>query len=50
MRRPSSRPPPQPPIRLITLTADGRQVKAGNETVLFRHEKTFYNPQACSCA
>ena len=21
----------------------GRQVKAGNETVLFRHEKTFYN-------
>lgn len=33
-----------PPIRLITLAADGRQVKAGNETVLFRHEKTFYNP------
>ncbi len=33
-----------PPIRLITLSADGRQVKAGNETVLFRHEKTFYNP------
>lgn len=33
-----------PPIRLITLAADGREVKAGNETVLFRHEKTFYNP------
>ncbi len=33
-----------PPIRLITLSADGRQVKAGNETVLFRHEKTFFNP------
>ncbi len=33
-----------PPIRLITLSAAGRQVKAGNETVLFRHEKTFYNP------
>lgn len=33
-----------PPIRLITVSADGRQVKAGNETVLFRHEKTFYNP------
>ncbi len=34
----------QPPIRLITLAADGRSAKAGNETVLFRHEKTFYNP------
>ncbi|MCU0508484.1 MAG: acetyl-CoA decarbonylase/synthase complex subunit gamma [Anaerolineae bacterium] len=33
-----------PPIRLITLAADGREVKVGNETVLFRHEKTFYNP------
>jgi acetyl-CoA decarbonylase/synthase complex subunit gamma len=33
-----------PPIRLITLSADGRLVKAGNETVLFRHEKTFFNP------
>jgi acetyl-CoA decarbonylase/synthase, CODH/ACS complex subunit gamma len=33
-----------PPIRLITLTGNGHQVKAGNETVLFRHEKTFYNP------
>lgn len=32
-----------PPIRLITLAADGRQVKAGNEVALFRHEKTFYN-------
>ncbi|OQA46604.1 MAG: Corrinoid/iron-sulfur protein large subunit [Chloroflexi bacterium ADurb.Bin325] len=34
----------QPPIRLITLAADGRSSKAGNEIVLFRHEKTFYNP------
>ena len=33
----------EPPIRLVTLKADGREVKAGNETVLFRHEKTFYN-------
>ncbi len=32
-----------PPIRLITLKADGHEVKAGNETVLFRHEKTFYH-------
>ncbi len=33
-----------PPIRLITLSADGRKCEAGNETVLFRHEKTFYHP------
>jgi acetyl-CoA decarbonylase/synthase complex subunit gamma len=32
-----------PPIRLVTLKADGMEVKAGNEVVLFRHEKTFYN-------
>ena len=32
-----------PPIRLITLSADGRKVEVGNETVLFRHEKTFYH-------
>jgi len=32
-----------PPIRLITLKADGTEVKAGNEVVMFRHEKTFYN-------
>ena len=33
-----------PPIRLATLSADGREVKSGNEIALFRHEKTFYNP------
>ena len=32
-----------PPIRLVTVAADGHKVAAGNETVLFRHEKTFYN-------
>ena len=32
-----------PPIRMITLKSDGYEVKAGNEVVLFRHEKTFYN-------
>jgi acetyl-CoA decarbonylase/synthase complex subunit gamma len=32
-----------PPIRLISLKADGTEVKAGNEVCLFRHEKTFYN-------
>ncbi|MCX7683197.1 MAG: acetyl-CoA decarbonylase/synthase complex subunit gamma [Anaerolineae bacterium] len=33
-----------PPVRLVTLSADGREVKSGNEIVLYRHEKTFYNP------
>jgi acetyl-CoA decarbonylase/synthase complex subunit gamma len=32
-----------PPVRLVTLRANGREAKAGNETVMFRHEKTFYN-------
>src|SRR5574341_1416444 len=32
-----------PPIRLVTLKADSHEVKAGNEVVMFRHEKTFYN-------
>jgi acetyl-CoA decarbonylase/synthase complex subunit gamma len=27
----------------VTLKADGNEVKAGNEVILFRHEKTFYN-------
>jgi acetyl-CoA decarbonylase/synthase complex subunit gamma len=32
-----------PPIRLISLKSDGYEVKAGNEVVIYRHEKTFYN-------
>jgi len=32
-----------PPIRLITLSANGTEVRVGNEVVMFRHEKTFYN-------
>jgi acetyl-CoA decarbonylase/synthase complex subunit gamma len=32
-----------PPIRLITLAANGSKLEVGNETVLFRHEKTFYH-------
>jgi acetyl-CoA decarbonylase/synthase, CODH/ACS complex subunit gamma len=32
-----------PPIRLVSLKSDGHEVKAGNEVVLYRHEKTFYN-------
>jgi len=33
----------QPPIRLISVKVTGYEVKAGNETVMFRHEKTFFN-------
>lgn len=33
-----------PPIRLVAVHGDGHRVEVGNETVLFRHEKTFYHP------
>jgi acetyl-CoA decarbonylase/synthase complex subunit gamma len=33
-----------PPVRPITLSANGNEVKAGNEVVLFRHEKKFFSP------
>lgn len=33
----------EPPIRLVSVKANGYDIKAGNEVVLFRHEKTFYN-------
>jgi acetyl-CoA decarbonylase/synthase complex subunit gamma len=32
-----------PPIRLVTISSNGTSVSVGNETVLFRHEKTFYH-------
>jgi acetyl-CoA decarbonylase/synthase, CODH/ACS complex subunit gamma len=32
-----------PPIRLVTVSSKSREVKAGNEVVLYRHEKTFFN-------
>ena len=32
-----------PPIQLVTIAGAGAKVEAGNETVLFRHEKTFYH-------
>jgi acetyl-CoA decarbonylase/synthase, CODH/ACS complex subunit gamma len=32
-----------PPIRLITLSSNGHKLEVGNETVLFRHEKTFFH-------
>lgn len=33
----------QPPIHLVTIKANGREVGVGNETAMFRHEKRFYN-------
>jgi len=33
-----------PPIRPVAIGAGVRAFKIGGETVLFRHEKTFYNP------
>ncbi|MBN1104116.1 MAG: acetyl-CoA decarbonylase/synthase complex subunit gamma [Deltaproteobacteria bacterium] len=33
-----------PPIRPVAVGAGVRALKVGGETVLFRHEKTFYNP------
>jgi acetyl-CoA decarbonylase/synthase complex subunit gamma len=33
-----------PPIRLITVGTGDKKVEVGNETVLFRHEKTFFHP------
>ncbi|HOL66590.1 MAG TPA: (Fe-S)-binding protein, partial [bacterium] len=35
-----------PPIRTVTVGTGDNQIKLGGETVLFRHEKTFYNPPA----
>jgi acetyl-CoA decarbonylase/synthase complex subunit gamma len=32
-----------PPIRLVSLGKDGHKFEVGNETVIFRHEKTFYH-------
>ena len=32
-----------PPIRLVRLGGDSARLEVGNETVLFRHEKTFYH-------
>lgn len=32
-----------PPIRLVKLGTGARELAVGNETVMFRHEKTFFN-------
>jgi len=36
----------EPPMRTVTIGANGSATKVGGETVLFRHEKTFVNPTA----
>ena len=33
----------QPPIRLIKMGTGTREFQVGNETVMYRHEKTFFN-------
>ncbi len=32
-----------PPIRLVTIGSGDRKLEVGNETVLFRHDKTFFH-------
>jgi len=32
-----------PPVKPFVLKSNGHEIKAGNEVVLFRHEKTFYS-------
>jgi len=36
----------KPPIRLVKIGPAGSEVAVGNETVMFRHEKTFVHPTA----
>lgn len=35
-----------PPIRLVKVGSGDQQIQVGNETVMFRHEKTFFNQPA----
>jgi acetyl-CoA decarbonylase/synthase complex subunit gamma len=37
----------RPPVHLVTLKSDGFEAKAGNETVLHRHEKRFFHKPGC---
>ena len=32
-----------PPVRLVKIAGEDGKVQVGNETVLYRHEKTFYH-------
>lgn len=34
----------EPPVRLVTIGKGDAKVEVGNETVLFRHDETFYHP------
>ena len=38
-----------PPIRLVSVGPEKRKVEVGNETVLYRHEKTFYHEPGLFC-
>lgn len=40
----------KPPIRLVKIGPAGRETVVGNETVMFRHEKTFVRPTAIAIA
>ncbi|MHB0999146.1 MAG: acetyl-CoA decarbonylase/synthase complex subunit gamma [Armatimonadota bacterium] len=40
----------KPPIRLVKIGPSDRVVAVGNETVMFRHEKTFVHPTAIAVA
>ena len=35
-----------PPIKLVTIGVGEKKIELGNETVLFRHDETFYHPTA----
>lgn len=34
----------RPPVRLVTIGRGDKKLEVGNETVMFRHEETFYHP------
>jgi len=40
----------QPPIRLISIGTGERKLEIGNETMLFRHDETFYHPTGIAIA
>jgi acetyl-CoA decarbonylase/synthase complex subunit gamma len=40
----------KPPIRLVKIGPPEREVRIGNETVMFRHDKTFVHPTAVAIA
>ena len=40
----------KPPIRLVKIGPPGREAAIGNETVMFRHEKTFVHPTVLAIA